>query len=45
VIGRQSGFDADTLAFALLGPHPMMNFTPSQSEAADIAAYISTLAK
>jgi hypothetical protein len=26
VIGRKSGFDADMLAYALLEPHPKMNF-------------------
>ena len=45
VIGRNSGFDADTLAYALLAPHPKMNFALSQREAIDVAAYISTLAR
>ena len=45
VIGRKSGFDADLLAYALLEPHPKMNFAPSRREAIDVAAYISTHAK
>ncbi len=45
LIGRKNGFDAAALAFALLGPHPKMNFSPSQRDAADVAAYISTLSK
>jgi hypothetical protein len=45
VIGRKSGFDADLLAYALLEPHPKMNFALSRREAIDVAAYISTLAK
>jgi mono/diheme cytochrome c family protein len=45
LIGRKNGFDAAALAFALLGPHPKMNFSPSQSDAADVAAYISTLSR
>ena len=45
VIGRKSGFDADLLAYALLEPHPKMNFAPSRREAIDVAAYIGTLAK
>ena len=44
VIGRKSSFDADTLAFALLEPHPKMNFALSRREI-DVAAYISALAK
>src|SRR6516164_4680160 len=43
LIGRKNGFDAAALAFALLEPHPKMNFSPSQQDAADVAAYISTL--
>ena len=45
VIGRKNGFDAEMLAYALLAPHPKMNFVPTQNEAMDVAAYISTLAK
>jgi mono/diheme cytochrome c family protein len=45
VIGRKNGFDADMLAFSMLEPHPKMNFTLTRREAADVAAYISTLAK
>jgi cytochrome c len=45
LIGRKNGFDAAVLAFALLEPHPKMNFSPSQRDASDVAAYISTLAR
>jgi mono/diheme cytochrome c family protein len=45
LIGSKNGFDAAALAFALLEPHPKMNFSPSQRDAADVAAYISTLAR
>jgi cytochrome c len=45
VIGRKSGFDADLLAYALLEPHPKMNFALSRREAIDVAAYISALDK
>ncbi|MBV9627733.1 MAG: cytochrome c [Xanthobacteraceae bacterium] len=45
LIGRKNGFDAAALAFALLEPHPKMNFSPSQRDAADVSAYISTLAR
>ena len=45
VIGRKRGFDADMLAYALLEPHPRMNFALTRREAIDFAAYISTLAK
>jgi mono/diheme cytochrome c family protein len=45
LIGRKNGFDAAALAFALLGPHPKMNFSPSQQNAEDVAAYISTLSR
>jgi mono/diheme cytochrome c family protein len=45
LIGRKNEFDAAALAFALLEPHPKMNFSPSQRDAADVAVYISTLSK
>jgi cytochrome c len=45
LIGRKNGFDAAALAFALLEPHPKMNFSPNQRDAEDVAAYISTLSK
>jgi mono/diheme cytochrome c family protein len=45
LIGSKNGFDASSLAFALLEPHPKMNFALTQREAADVAAYIITLAK
>jgi len=43
VIGRKNGFDPGSLAFALLDPHPKMNFALTRREAADVAAYISSL--
>jgi mono/diheme cytochrome c family protein len=45
LIGRKNGFDAAALAFALLEPHPKMNFSPMRRDAEDVAAYISTLSK
>src|SRR5262245_16694224 len=45
IIGRKRGFDAEAMAFAILDPHPKMNFVPTQQEAADVAAYISSLAQ
>ena len=44
-IGRKYGFDSDALANAILGPHQKMNFSPQRGEAADLAAYISTLGR
>jgi mono/diheme cytochrome c family protein len=44
-IARMSGFDRDELAFFLLDPHPKMpDMSLTRSEAADLAAYIATLA-
>jgi mono/diheme cytochrome c family protein len=43
VIGRKNDFDPGSLAFALLDPHPKMNFALTRREAADVAAYISSL--
>ena len=43
VIARK--FPAADLTIALRGPHPKMNFRPSQSEASDIAEYIRSLAE
>jgi mono/diheme cytochrome c family protein len=43
-VARRPGFDAAKIAFFLLDPHPKMpNMELSRDEAADIAAYISTL--
>ena len=42
-IARKHRFDATAIAFAILAPHPRMNFTPSPVDADDIAAYISAL--
>jgi mono/diheme cytochrome c family protein len=42
-IARKHRFDATTIGFAILAPHPKMNFTPSPVDADDIAAYISAL--
>jgi mono/diheme cytochrome c family protein len=45
-IARKPDFDANRLAFFLLEPHPKMpSMSLSRSEAADIAAYIASLAK
>ncbi len=43
VIARSHNYDAASLAFALLGPHPKMNFAPTQREVDDLAAFISGL--
>ena len=45
VIARKFRDNPETLAFALLDPHPRMNVTLTRREAQDIAAYISMLAK
>jgi len=45
VIGRKYGFQEDALTYAIVGPHPKMNFSPQPGEARDIAAYISTLGR
>lgn len=42
-IARKHGFDATTIGFAILAPHPRMNFTPAPADADDIAAYLSTM--
>ena len=43
-LAKRSGFDEAKVAFFLLDPHPKMpNMQLSRAEAADIAAYISTL--
>jgi len=45
-IARKFDFTAEKVAFFLLDPHPKMpNFPLSRNEAADIAAYIGSLAK
>jgi mono/diheme cytochrome c family protein len=45
-IARNPGFNADRLAFSLLDPHPKMpNMSLTRTEAADLAAYIASLAK
>ena len=44
-IARKFGFNAETLAYSILVPHPRMNMTLTRQEADDIAAYIATLAK
>jgi mono/diheme cytochrome c family protein len=44
-VARQSGFDAGRLALFLLEPHPRMpGMSLTRSEAADIAAYINSVA-
>jgi mono/diheme cytochrome c family protein len=46
VIARRSDFDATRLANFLLDPHPKMpNMSLTRTEAADIVAYIATLAR
>ena len=46
VISRTPGFDANKLAFYLLGPHPKMpDMSLTRSEASDLAAYIGSLAR
>jgi len=43
-VAKRRDFDANKLAFFLLDPHPKMpNMQLTRTEAADIAAYISTL--
>lgn len=43
-VARRPGFNVGKLAFFLLDPHPKMpNMQLSRNEAADLAAYISTL--
>jgi mono/diheme cytochrome c family protein len=43
VIANKFPPELGSLIIALRGPHRMMNFRPTQSEAEDIAAYIATL--
>jgi mono/diheme cytochrome c family protein len=46
VIGRRSDFDTTRLTNFLLNPHPKMpNMSLTRTEAADIVAYIATLAR
>lgn len=45
-IARSPNFDVNRLAFFLLDPHPKMpNMSLTRMEAADLAAYIASLAK
>ncbi len=44
VIARKFPAGSGSLIVALRGPHPKMNFSPTQREAEDIAEYIRTLA-
>jgi mono/diheme cytochrome c family protein len=45
-IGREPEFDSGRLALFLLEPHPKMpNMSLTRTEAADIAAYIQSLAR
>jgi mono/diheme cytochrome c family protein len=44
-IARKFAVSPETLAFAILEPHPRMNVTISRREAEDIAAYVATLAR
>jgi hypothetical protein len=45
VIGRKFASRSETLAFAILNPHPRMSVTLTRPEAQDIAAYINSLAR
>jgi cytochrome c len=45
VIARKANFDSNQLINLLTSPHHKMNFALSPSEAADIAAYMHTLAR
>jgi len=45
VIGRKFGFNSDALVVNLMGPHAKMNFSLRRSDAENIAAYISSLAR
>ena len=45
LIARKFASNPETLAFAILDPHPRMNVALTPGEAQDIAAYINTLAK
>jgi mono/diheme cytochrome c family protein len=45
VIARKYEIQPQTLAFAILDPHPRMNVALTRREAEDIAAYINTLAR
>jgi mono/diheme cytochrome c family protein len=45
MIGAKFGFNSELIAAAVLAPHPRMNLTLRPSEAHDIAAYISSLAR
>jgi len=45
VIARKFEVQPETLAFAILDPHPRMNVVLTRREAQDIAAYINTLAR
>jgi mono/diheme cytochrome c family protein len=44
VIARKYAINQERLISSLVGPHAKMNFSPTRSEADDIAAYIGTLA-
>jgi mono/diheme cytochrome c family protein len=43
-IARKFGNSPESIAFAILAPHPRMNVTLSRREAQDLAAYIASLA-
>jgi mono/diheme cytochrome c family protein len=44
-VARKFGVRPETIAFAILDPHPRMNVMISRREAEDIAAYIASLAR
>jgi len=45
IIARKFASSPETLAFAIIDPHPRMSVTLTRPEAQDIAAYINTLAR
>jgi len=45
VIGRKFASSPETLAFAILDPHPRMSVTLTRPEALDIASYINALGR
>jgi cytochrome c len=44
-IARKYGANAELLVNAIRGPHPKMNFSPTDGETGDLAAYIGTLGR
>ena len=44
-IAGKYGANVELLGNAIRGPHPKMNFSPTDSETGDLAAYIGTLGR